>query len=214
MPSEFRPIAIKLMVLGCDKADAKPCIVVLCPKAAAKKVKRFFRQDLAKCLCEVYPPHQIGFEVEIVGQSPRPIRGDALIEVWAEKQPDNAVPFSAPRLRVSHAGIDRIATLGGAICVYTQGEGRLFGMTVGHVLSWNSRTLILNSLHLILKTKIPVTQTIGCQKTKAQEKNWTITVRTVSLATITLPAAACHGRALVPSWTLPSRVVLAIVTGP
>jgi hypothetical protein len=42
-------------------------------------------------------------------------------------------PCWAPRVRVSHADADRVATLGGYIRVYTQGKECLFGMTVGHV---------------------------------------------------------------------------------
>jgi hypothetical protein len=141
--TEFRPIAIKLMVLGCDEQNSKPCIVVLCPKAAVKKVKRFFQQNYAKRVCEAYPPHQIGFEVEVVGQPPRPLKGEPSrslkaepsINVWGENYPDNAGPCWAPRVRVSHAGVDRVATLGGYMSVCFQGKECFFGITVGHVLS-------------------------------------------------------------------------------
>jgi hypothetical protein len=61
-------------------------------KAAVKKAKQFFQQNLAKRLYEAYPPHQIDFEVEVVSQPPRPPKGDTLIEVWIGDYPDNAGP--------------------------------------------------------------------------------------------------------------------------
>ncbi|CAG9995976.1 unnamed protein product [Clonostachys byssicola] len=133
------PIAIRLMVLGRCEADAKPCIVVLCPEQQSRKVRKFFDKKSVRSL-RLPEDGQPSFEVFVVGRAPEPKQADGdidvLIPIVGESEGyTNETYCGAPIVIRQTSGVDNRCTFGGVIkATWSNGEVKLYGLTVGHVL--------------------------------------------------------------------------------
>ncbi|CAO2649557.1 Nn.00g069420.m01.CDS01 [Neocucurbitaria sp. VM-36] len=138
---QFRPIAIRLLVLGKDETSAKPWIVVFCPECVCAIVRKYFRTDLAKQLCQPSEPGLVDLEVAVEGHPPR---------LKATEEPPSVTVAlgrsdgSNGRWRTTHIKVDgsnetRYATMGGYIVVVGQdGAPSIYGLTAGHALIQDS----------------------------------------------------------------------------
>lgn len=139
---EFSAISIKLKSLGESEETAKPWIVVLCDKAAQKKVKQFFDQKQVKLQ---YKPHSHftdmalpSFEILYYSRPPRQIAAtDAIYgEAWGDIA--TSVTLCGKVIKAGELEATRVATLGGIIKVVTSAESfTLYGMTAGHIIARN-----------------------------------------------------------------------------
>ncbi|PNP55511.1 hypothetical protein THARTR1_04341 [Trichoderma harzianum] len=133
------PISIRLMVLGRSEDDAKPCIVVLCPEQQSKKVRKFFDKKSVRAL-RLPEDGQPSFEVFVVGREPETKQAegdiDVLIPIVDESDGyTNETYCGAPIVIRQTSGVDKRCTFGGVIkASWSNGEIKLYGLTVGHVL--------------------------------------------------------------------------------
>ncbi|CAH0016924.1 unnamed protein product [Clonostachys rhizophaga] len=131
---------LELMVLGRCEADAKPCIVVLCPEQQSKKVRKFFDKKSVRAV-RLPEDGQPSFEVFVVGRAPEPKQADGdidvLIPIVGESEGyTNETYCGAPIVIRQASGVDKRCTFGGVIkATWSNGEVKLYGLTVGHVLS-------------------------------------------------------------------------------
>ncbi|KAM4066117.1 hypothetical protein HRG_000266 [Hirsutella rhossiliensis] len=65
---KYRPMAVRLMVLGSSEETAKPCIVILCSGQQAKVVRKFFYKDSVGALCRPADEGLPLFEVFVIGR--------------------------------------------------------------------------------------------------------------------------------------------------
>ncbi|MCJ1264523.1 hypothetical protein MMC22_004395 [Lobaria immixta] len=134
----FSAISIKLKVLGESEETAKPWIVVLCDKAAHKKVKQFFDQKQVKsqyqpCCPELSLPY-----FDIIYYSRPPKQTAATDSIYGEAWGDATTwqTLCGKSIRIGEPDATRIATLGGIVKVVTSGDHfLLYGMTVGHIVA-------------------------------------------------------------------------------
>ncbi|CAH0039592.1 unnamed protein product [Clonostachys solani] len=133
------PISIRLMVLGRSEDDAKPCIVVLCPEQQSKKVRKFFDKKSVRTL-RLPEDGQPSFEVFVVGRAPETKQADGDIDVLipivgGSEGYTNETYCGAPIIIRQTSGVDKRCTFGGVIkAAWPNGEVKLYGLTVGHVL--------------------------------------------------------------------------------
>ncbi|KAJ4854854.1 uncharacterized protein T069G_10412 [Trichoderma breve] len=133
------PISIRLMVLGRSEDDAKPCIVVLCPEQQSKKVRKFFDKKSVRAL-RLPEDGQPSFEVFVVGREPETKQAegdiDVLIPIVDESEGYTSETYcGAPIVIRQASGVDKRCTFGGVIKVsWSNGEIKLYGLTVGHIL--------------------------------------------------------------------------------
>lgn len=106
------PISIKLKVLGESEVTAKPWIVILCSKAASKRVRHFFNQQHIKADYQPSSPDSFlpSFEIFVYNRPPRPMAG---IEIYGDLGQRSTMCGSI--IRVGEADQARFATLGGVI---------------------------------------------------------------------------------------------------
>ena len=106
------PISIKLKVLGESEATAKPWIVILCSKAASKRVRHFFNQQHIKADYQPSNPDCFlpSFEIFVCNRPPRSM---ASIKIYGDF--DRRSTMCGSRIRVGEADRARFATLGGVI---------------------------------------------------------------------------------------------------
>ena len=106
------PISLKLKVLGESEATAKPWIVILCSKAASKRVRHFFNQQHIKADYQPSNPDSFSpsFEIFVCNRPPRPMAG---IEIYGDFGQRSTMCGSI--IRVGEADQARFATLGGVI---------------------------------------------------------------------------------------------------
>lgn len=133
--TDYRPISMRLVMMGTSKDDAKPCIIVFCRPAVKKLIKGFMRGKIVSDICcpeEIGIPH---FQISVLGNAPRLRR--ARVEVIADGLViDDSMTLCGMPIQFRLLD-DRIvnATLGGLIKVVTAaGEIRLLGLTAGHAL--------------------------------------------------------------------------------
>ena len=131
----FRPMALRLMILGKDEATAKPWIVVLCPAHTSKKVKQFFQKDRIKRLYLSNEPSEISFEVTTSSPPLKLSALDQLIGVFGitdfYKENGN---WSTP-IRLHQKAGQRYATMGGLIVATGPNNVKTYyGLTAGHIL--------------------------------------------------------------------------------
>lgn len=133
----FSAISIKLKVLGESECAAKPSIVVLCDKAAVKRVKRFFSLSWVKSECQPCQtdPCRPSFEVFVYGRPPKPMSATSPASIyvdWASK----CLTLCGSMIGVNMDSNIRIATLGGVLSVtMAGGNTELYCMTVSHVIA-------------------------------------------------------------------------------
>ena len=106
------PISLKLKVLGESEATAKPWIVILCSKAASKRVRHFFNQQHIKA--DYQPPNpdsfSPSFDIYVCNRPPRPMAG---VKIYGDF--DQRSTRCGSMIRVGEADPARFATLGGVI---------------------------------------------------------------------------------------------------
>ncbi|PKK47705.1 hypothetical protein CI102_6691, partial [Trichoderma harzianum] len=133
------PISIRLMVLGRSEDDAKPCIVVLCPEQQSKKVRKFFDKKSVRAL-RLPEGGQPSFEVFVVGREPETKQAegdiDVLIPIVDESEGYTSETYcGAPIVIRQTSGVEKRCTFGGVIkASWSNGEIKLYGLTVGHIL--------------------------------------------------------------------------------
>ncbi|KAF2854456.1 hypothetical protein T440DRAFT_552296 [Plenodomus tracheiphilus IPT5] len=132
---QFRPMAIRLVVLGTDEASARPCIVVFCPESATKKVKQYFWTGNAQRLCRPDCVGMINFDVIIdshplnLKANPRPM--DVTLSQLSDL--DNR-PWNA-QIKIGGIGTTSYAVMGGIVVVVdNNGASSIYGLTAGHTL--------------------------------------------------------------------------------
>ena len=138
---EHRPTAIRLMFLGHDESSARPWIVVLCPELVRKRAEKFFKQDMARRLCQSDEPGRESFQVVVVGHAPRPKTGEHASRVGTPSgrlTADDSTSHSfqsSSKVNIKHGGISSSAAIGGYILVTNfDGTETAYGLTAGHVL--------------------------------------------------------------------------------
>ncbi|KAK4085019.1 uncharacterized protein Triagg1_9 [Trichoderma aggressivum f. europaeum] len=133
------PVSIRLMVLGRSEDDAKPCIVVLCPEQQSKKVRKFFDKKSVRAL-RLPEDDQPSFEVFVVGREPETKQAEGDIDVFVpivgeSESYTNDTYCGAPILIRQTSCVDKRCTFGGVIkASWSNGEIKLYGLTVGHIL--------------------------------------------------------------------------------
>ncbi|KAL7911684.1 hypothetical protein GGI35DRAFT_468169 [Trichoderma velutinum] len=133
------PISIRLMVLGRSEDDAKPCIVVLCPEQQSKKVRKFFDKKSVKAV-RLPEDGQPSFDVFVVGREPETKQAEGDVDVFIPIVSDSEgytceTYCGAPIVIRQSSGVDKRCTFGGVIKTsWSNGEIKLYGLTVGHVL--------------------------------------------------------------------------------
>ena len=128
--------AIKLRVLGECEDSARPWILVLCHKTAARWIKRFFNQSQIKA--EYQPssvdPYRASFQICICNGPPKLMAATEMVEVYGGW--DEYATLCGQVIEVGKNHQTRIATLGGVIQVVTSDAScRCYGMTAGHIVN-------------------------------------------------------------------------------
>lgn len=130
------PIAIRLLVLGTSKENAKPWIVVFCDQKQAKRLNRFFAKDYVK---QIY---QRQFEVHVEGRAPLLRNLIAWTSMTSEANDTlcgTIITFDIGDRPTMKEGENLVhtatltATLGGLVkVVHPDSTYSLYGMTAGH----------------------------------------------------------------------------------
>ncbi|KAH8658875.1 hypothetical protein BGZ61DRAFT_540393 [Ilyonectria robusta] len=137
---KYRPIALRLMVLGRSEDDAKPCIVVLCPEQQSKRVRKFFDKDSVRTLCRPEDGTLPSFEVFVLGRPLETKQADedinVLIPIIGESEGYTTETYcGAPIVIRQPSGVEKRGTFGGVVkTVWSNGDVKLYGLTVGHLL--------------------------------------------------------------------------------
>ncbi|KAI4678957.1 uncharacterized protein J4E88_006245 [Alternaria novae-zelandiae] len=131
----YRPFAIRLLVLGRDESSAKPYIVVFCPVCVSDLVRNYFRRETSKRLCQPGKAGPASFEVIVEGNPIRPTTSHHLHPTSVK----TGHPISGRRrhrntpLKIDGICGTRYATMGGYIIVVNkQKDMSLYGLTAGH----------------------------------------------------------------------------------
>jgi len=135
--TRYKPMAIRLMVLGKTESDAEECIVVFCPADLVKRVEQFFKKDqIVRELCKPRDNTAPSFNVIVNAPPPRlrALLSDIQVRCASSQSMDDTF-CGKPIKFVNGTGEFRMATFGGIIKVTgSNGEIKLLGMTAGHAL--------------------------------------------------------------------------------
>ncbi|KAF2474278.1 uncharacterized protein BDR25DRAFT_385737 [Lindgomyces ingoldianus] len=134
---EYRPMAIRLTVLGGDYIDAKPRIVVLRPEKSSKRVKKFFQQTMAKSICCPNDCSQTQFDVTVIGQTLRTQNTQAIAGVYGALMDlvNDRWWSSSALIKISRPEETRYGTIGGIVkIVKANGDFVLCGFIAGYIL--------------------------------------------------------------------------------
>ncbi|KAH6898256.1 hypothetical protein B0T10DRAFT_577841 [Thelonectria olida] len=128
------------MILGTSDENAKPYIVVLCPEAQARRVRKFLAKDSAKALLKPDDDLLPQFESLIHAQAPVTKSRGGNIQVLISNQGNTAwrvrTYCGTPIIVRPPSMVVQSATLGGIIKMVDQiGKATLYGLTVDHVLA-------------------------------------------------------------------------------
>jgi hypothetical protein len=122
--------AVQLRVLGATEDEAKPWIVVHCPKKAMKRANKFLGEDFVRRMCQGH----IMFDTAVCC-SLRPAYSEDPDEVFIEQDSQETYEAWPPQIMVTRSGVSRYATFGGFVFVtMTDGKTLVYGLTAGHVL--------------------------------------------------------------------------------
>ncbi|TAQ87663.1 hypothetical protein B7494_g4008 [Chlorociboria aeruginascens] len=134
-----RALSIRLKILGESEETAKPWIVVLCEKVAAKKVRQFFNQRTVR---SEYQPEDTdlslpSFGIFVCERPPRPIAATCLSYIYGKTTLSTASPKTSCGTIIKVADVViSYGTFGGLIKVSTSNtDFKLYGMTAGHIAS-------------------------------------------------------------------------------
>ncbi|TRX95934.1 hypothetical protein FHL15_003076 [Xylaria flabelliformis] len=136
--TRYRPISIRLAMVGMSENDAQPHIAIFCQPEQKRLIQAFVKKDI---VVDIYRPKDLGapaFEVVVFGNAPR-LRFSSNIEVVTDARYLPATPRETlcgiPISYQNPNGQRRNATFGGLIKVVTaKGSIELFGMTAGHLV--------------------------------------------------------------------------------
>ncbi|KAH7125983.1 hypothetical protein EDB81DRAFT_951399 [Dactylonectria macrodidyma] len=136
---KYRPIAMRLMVLGHSEEEAKACIVVLCLDQHFKRIKRFFDKTSVKTLCRPEDDTQPAFDVFVLGQPPQTKQADKTIAgllpiVERNWRRASGTYCGSPIIFRHPSGVERLCTFSGMIqVVQMNGDIKFYGLTIGQV---------------------------------------------------------------------------------
>ncbi|KAM0430908.1 hypothetical protein ACHAPT_005542 [Fusarium lateritium] len=140
----YRPIALRLMILGRNEKDAKPCIVAFCPEEQCKRVRKFFDKSSVAALCQPQDDTVPSFDVFVLGRALETKHADegadVFIPIIGGREGYTAETYcGAPIIIRRLSEMERRCTFGGIVrTVSLDGDTKLYGLTVGHVLSGDS----------------------------------------------------------------------------
>ncbi|MCJ1355091.1 MAG: hypothetical protein MMC33_005082 [Icmadophila ericetorum] len=135
---DTRNISIKLKHMGYKEETAKPFVIILCPKAACKKVKQFFGEQAVK---SQYQPQQPSvdlpyLEIQVIPRPPRLIA--SAVSVCAPHRDitlDFPALYGAP-VKVNRGERSRFGSLGGMIMATRySGSTTFYLMSAGHIFN-------------------------------------------------------------------------------
>ncbi|KAL2679039.1 hypothetical protein Neosp_009795 [[Neocosmospora] mangrovei] len=136
----YRPIALRLMILGRNEDDAKPCIVAFCPEQQCKRVRKFFDKTSVTALCRPEDDTVPSFDVFVLGRALETKHADDDVDIFIpivggrEGYTDDTY-CGAPIIIRKPSSVERRCTFGGIIRTMSwDGDIKLYGLTVGHVL--------------------------------------------------------------------------------
>lgn len=139
--SRDRAMAVRLMMLGETKSEAKPYIVVLSAEHQCKLVRKFFEKTTVRSLIEPSDKSLPSFEYVIHKHPPEPKQAeDNEIYVLAPVEDDvfakgTGTLCGTPIIIQHPSASETRATLGGIIKVVNEsGTSKLYGLTAGHVV--------------------------------------------------------------------------------
>jgi hypothetical protein len=131
----FKPLLIRIRILGSDENSAKPWIVVHSPASVVKDVESFFSKDFARNACADLDIAG-GLKVAYVGR-PLRLRAGPLTEVevsFAFTDRDHLHSWSGPITLTQLSTMHRATTGGMLVIGNPDGIDSIFGLTVGHLL--------------------------------------------------------------------------------
>ncbi|KAF3038133.1 hypothetical protein E8E12_006224 [Didymella heteroderae] len=131
----FKPLLIRINILGTDESPAKPWLVVHSPAPVVKEIESFFSKEFARSACADVEISG-GLEVAFVGR-PLRLRAGPLTEVevaFAFTEADVHHPWSGPITLTQLSAVHRATTGGMLVIDNPDGIHSIFGLTVGHLL--------------------------------------------------------------------------------
>jgi hypothetical protein len=131
----FRPFAIRLLVLGQDESSAKPYIVVFCPLCITGLVRKYFSMNASQRLCQPGKAGPASFEVIVEGKPIQPTTSEHLypISIRTGCPVGGHQRYRNIPLRIDGIGGTRYATMGGYIVITDKNEtASIYGLTAGH----------------------------------------------------------------------------------
>jgi hypothetical protein len=131
----FRPLAIRLLVLGREESSAKPYIVVFCPACISDLVRNYFRRGTPKRLCQPGKAGPASFDVIVEGNPIQPTTSEHLcpIFIYTGCLASGPQRYRNIPLRIDGIGGTRYATMGGYILITDKNETvSIYGLTAGH----------------------------------------------------------------------------------
>lgn len=136
-----QPISIRPMILGESYADAKPYIIVSCSKRYSERVKKFFKINWVKDLCEPDDEGLPRFKVYVV---PRPTKlAAALVNALSQGISGTTKTNCGTLIEFNNDWGKSRATLGGLIkVIQPNGDYTLCGLTSGHSLMEDREDLV------------------------------------------------------------------------
>jgi hypothetical protein len=132
---EHRPMAIRLMFLGCDEDSARPWIVVLCPALVKKRAEKFLKQDMAQRIYQSDEPGRESFQVVVIGHPPQPKAGESGSFVKVLSSHKGRIGWSS-KVEAEHHGIVSHGTMGGYVVIRHSEDSTetIYGLTAGHII--------------------------------------------------------------------------------
>ncbi|KAL7625218.1 hypothetical protein AAE478_004433 [Parahypoxylon ruwenzoriense] len=143
--TKYKPMSMRLAMMGTSDGDARPHIVVLCQSAHEGLIRRFAKQNIITDICRPGDQNTPSFEIVVLGNAPR-LRTTVVYanvittaKIDWPSPPKNTLCGVPISFRHFPSGRRQNATLGGIIKVVTAaGDVELFGMTTAHAICrWN-----------------------------------------------------------------------------
>lgn len=136
--NHFKPLLLRIMILGIDDSSKKPWIVVFCPEAAVESTRVFFKGDFAQRCCAL-AAKQGGLEATVVGRPARMQSGQHVGISLMDSESAGMSPWSG-RIALQHRTNTSLhATMGGVLVLEDKrGLLTISGLTVNHLLQQNA----------------------------------------------------------------------------
>ncbi|KAF2231824.1 hypothetical protein EV356DRAFT_518209 [Viridothelium virens] len=134
---KYKPMALRLVILGKTQEDARPSIVVLCDSKVRKRAKSFFEQDWVKELRHPSDRAIPSLEAVVVGRSPQLRMAVGTVHVYSSVicTDQKVSTLCGTPIKLTMGDTERITTLGGCVKVIkADGSYEIYGMTAGHMV--------------------------------------------------------------------------------